>query len=164
MSTGKVVPALFMSVGLGMFGSLGLRYDSQRKVEQNAQSPSPMTPGSFPCLQSRVQSSERNRVIVLHGPDWVIESSIKPSCLPERDVVFRSDVGEGLMAHPFAARIRLWVTSEDGVTHVRIVDSSPGSKQREIRAVSLVTNKKCIDRDSKNCSVKGGAVFVPVDY
>ena len=39
-------------------------------------------------------------MIVLHGPDWVIESSIKPSCLPERDVVFRSDVGEGLMAHP----------------------------------------------------------------
>jgi hypothetical protein len=101
-------------------------------------------------------------VAVLHGPDWVLAASIKPSCFPERDVVFAAEVGAGLTPHPFTARTRLWVTRDHDVTHIKIMDSS-GSKEQDMVAVSFVTNHKCVDKSSKNCSVKGGAVLVRMD-
>ena len=67
------------------------------------------------------------------------------------------------MPHSFTVRIRLWVTKNHGVTHIRIVDSSAASKELEMVAIGFVTNHKCIDRTSKNCSVKGGATFVRMD-
>jgi hypothetical protein len=161
VSRGMVWRALFVCLGLGMFGSL--RFRSQLVAEQRAQITSSATAKLFPCIQSRVQTNKKNRVAILHGPDWVIESSIEPSCLPERDVVFVSKVGEGLISHPFTARTRLWVIKNHDVTHVRIVESSAGSAEREMVAVSFVTNHKCIDKGSKNCSIKGGEVFVRID-
>jgi hypothetical protein len=67
------------------------------------------------------------------------------------------------MPHPITARIRMWVTKDHDVTHIRIVDSSASSREQEMVAVGFVTNHRCIDRMSKNCSVKGGAVFVRID-
>ena len=100
---------------------------------------------------------------MLHGPDWVLESSVRPSCFPEREVVFVAEVGRGIMPYPTTAKIRMWVTKDHDVTHIRIVDSSAGSREQEMVAVGFVTNHKCTDRMSKDCSVKGGAAFVRID-
>lgn len=97
---------------------------------------------------------------MLHGADWVLESSVIPSCFPEREVVFVTEVGRGILPHPITEKIRMWVTKNDDVTHIRIVDSSASSREQEMVAVGFVTNHKCIDKESKNCSIKGGAVFV----
>ncbi len=67
------------------------------------------------------------------------------------------------MPHPITDKIRMWVTKDHDVTHIRIVDSSASSRQQEMVAVGFVTNHKCIDRESKNCSVKGGAAFFRID-
>ena len=158
-----VLRALLVCLGFGMLGSLRFGADTQFIAKQRAQTPSSTAAKLFPCIQSRVQVNQRTRVVALHGPDWVIESSINPSCLPERDVVFVSKVGEGLISHPFTVRTRLWVTKYQDVTYVRIVESSAGSVEGEMVAVSFVTNHKCISRDSKNCSIKGGEVFLRTD-
>jgi hypothetical protein len=100
---------------------------------------------------------------VLRGPDWVLESSVRPSCFPEREVVFVTEVGRGIMPHPITARIKMWVTEVHDVTHIRIVDSSAASNELEMIAVGFATSHKCIDRMSKNCSVKGGAVLFRID-
>jgi hypothetical protein len=100
---------------------------------------------------------------VLHGPDWALESSVRPSCFPEREVVFVTEVGRGIMPHPITAKIKMWVTKVHDVTHIRIVDSSASSREQEMVAVGFVTNHKCIDRKSKNCSVQGGAACVQID-
>jgi hypothetical protein len=117
----------------------------------------------IPCIQSWVLTNHQKRVAVLHGPDLVLESSVKPSCFPEREVVFVTEVGRGIMPHPITAKIRMWVTKNHDVTHIRIVDSSASSREQEMVAVGFVTNHKCTDRMSKNCSVRGGAAFVPID-
>jgi hypothetical protein len=100
--------------------------------------------------------SHPKRVAVLHGPDWVFESTIAPSCLPEREVVFSAEVGKQFLHHSVTVRTRLWVTKIREVIYVRIVDSSGDAKQDRI-AIDLVTNHKCTGRTNKNCIVKGGA-------
>ena len=158
-----VLQALVLCIGFAMFGALRFWSGSQPVAQQLSQTSPSATASIFPCLQSLAHSNHKNRVAVLHGPDWVMESSIEPSCLPEREVVFVTRVGEGMISHPFTARTRLWVTKYHDVTHVRIVESSAGSAEREMIAVSAVTNHRCIDRSSKNCSVKGGELFVRID-
>jgi hypothetical protein len=156
----RILLACAMSV---LPGSMKLQSEFYLVSKQDLQ-PSPSAIGDlFPCIQSWARTSHKNRVAVLHGPDWVLESSVRPSCFPEREVVFVTEVGRGMMPQPFTARIRLWVTTDHDVTHVRIVQSSAGSREQEMVAVSFVTNHKCTDSRSKNCSVKGGAVFVRVD-
>ena len=117
----------------------------------------------FPCIQSWVLRSHQERVAVLHGPDWALESSVRPSCFPEREVVFVTEVGRGIMPHPITAKIRMWVTKDHDVMHIRIVDSSASSREQEMVAVGFVTNHKCCDRKSEHYSVKGGAAFVRID-
>jgi hypothetical protein len=153
---------LLVSVVFVILTSLPVNADSQFVFGNGAEAAS-STPGRlFPCIQSLPVVDRKNRVAVLRGPDWVLGSSIKPSCFPERDLVFVTTVGQGLIAHPFTARTRLWITKDHDVTQIRIVDSS-GSEERDMVAVSFATNHKCISRSSKSCSVKGGAVLFRID-
>lgn len=158
-----MLTGLLLCLSLAVDSSLEIRSDSQANSNQNSQlvfSP----PGSlFSCVQSASRTKQNYRAAVLHGPDWVLSSSIEPSCLPEREVVFVARVGEGLIPRPFNARTRLWVTSDPDVIHVKIVDSS-GSEEQDMVATSFVTNHKCAKRSSKNCSIKGGAAAVRIDY
>ena len=163
MSNGVLLRVLLACVALLLPGSLKLHSEFHLVSKQEPQLPSSATAHLFPCIQSWALTNHKNRVAVLHGPDWVLESSVRPSCFPEREVVFVTEVGRGIMPHPFTARIRLWVTKDHDVTHIRIVDSSAVSREQEMVAISFVTNHKCIDSRSKNCSVKGGATFVRVD-
>jgi hypothetical protein len=163
MSNGLLLLVLLACVALLFPGSLRLQSEFHLVPKQGPRPPTSATADLFLCIQSWALRKHENRVAFLHGQDWVLESSVRPSCFPERDVVFVTEVGRGIMPHAFPVRIRLWVTKDHDVTHIRIVDSSAGSREQEMVAVGFVTNHKCIDSRSKNCSVKGGAAFVRMD-
>ncbi len=160
MRTGVVLRALLLCLALLIDGSSGIQ--SQTVSSQSSQATLSAAERIFPCIQSSAQTEQYHRGAVLHGPDWVLTSSIEPSCLPEKDVVFAARVGEGLIPRPFTARTRLWVKRDPDVTHIRIVESS-GNEEQDMVAASFVTNHKCVKRSSKNCSVKGGAALGPID-
>jgi hypothetical protein len=113
----------------------------------------------FPCINSLDAMNHPKRIAVLHGPDWVLESTVAPSCLPEREVVFSTEFGKPFLHHSVTVRTSLWVTIIRDVTYVRIVDSS-GDEKQDMIAIDLVTNHNCAARTSKNCIVKGGASVV----
>lgn len=162
IGTGIMLTGLLLCLASVVDGSLETRSGSQTNSNQNSQ-PAFSPPGSlFSCIQSASQTKQRHRVAVLHGPDWVLSSSIEPSRLPERNVVFAARVGEGLIPRPFNARTRLWVTTDHDFTHIKIVESS-GSEERDMAAAGFVTNHKCAKRSSKNCTIKGGATAVRID-
>jgi hypothetical protein len=163
MKEGMVLRVLLACVASVLAGSLKLQSEFHLASKQGPQPPSSATAHLFPCIQSWARTNHKTRVAVLHGPDWVLESSVMPACFPEREVVFTAEVGRGIIPHLFSARTRLWATKDHEVTHIRIVDSSAHSKEQEMVAISFVTNHKCIDRSSKNCSVQGGAAFIRID-
>jgi hypothetical protein len=109
---------------------------------------------TFPCINSIATMNQPKRIAVLRGPDWVLESTVAPSCLPEREVVFSSEIGKQFQLHSMTFRTRLWVTKIGEVIYVRIVDSS-GNERQDIIAVDLVTNHKCLGRTSENCIIRG---------
>jgi hypothetical protein len=162
LSHGMFLLSLLGCVAFLTVGSLRVQSDSQFVSKQGPQPPSSSPGHLFPCLQSLDETNRKIRVAVLHGPDWVLESSINLSCFPERDVVFASEVGKGLISRPFTARTRLWITRDHGLMQIRIVESS-GSVQRDMVAMSFATNHKCIDRSSKNCIVEGIVVPPRID-
>lgn len=162
---GNSLPLRVLSICIALLlpGFLKLQSDFHLVSKQAPKLPSFVAANIFPCIQSWALTNHQKRVVVLHGPDWVLESSVRPSCFPEREVVFVTEVGRGIMPHPITAKIRMWVTLDHDVTHIRIVDSSASNREQEMVAVGFVTNHKCIDRMSKNCTVKGGAAFVRID-
>jgi hypothetical protein len=107
----------------------------------------------FRCLQSQIETRKKNRVAVLPGPDWILESSIIPGCFAERDVTFSTQLGEHLLAAPFTARTRLWIARDHGTIHIRIVKSS-GSEKQDMIAMSFATNHKCIGKSSAAAALK----------
>ena len=164
MDSGLPLRVLSTCIALLMPGSLKLQSDFHLASKNALQPPSSAIANLYPCIQAWVLTNHhQERVAVLHGPDWVLESLVRPSCFPERQVVFVTEIGRGITPHPITVKIRMWVTKDHDVTHIRIVDSSASSREQEMVAVGLVTNHKCIDRNSKNCSVKGGAAFIGID-
>jgi hypothetical protein len=163
MSKGIVLRVLLACAVSVLPGSSKLQSEFHLVSKQEPQPAPSATAYLFPCIQSWARTNHKNRVAVLRGPDWVLESSVRPSCFPEREVVFATVVGTGIIPHPLTARTRLWVTKDHDVTHIRIIESSAGSREQEMVAVSFVTNHKCIDTSSKNCSIKGGPVFPRID-
>ena len=110
----------------------------------------------FPCIKSLAATKHPKRIAVLHGSDWVLKSTVAPSCLPEREAVFSTELSKQFLHHPVTYRTKLWVTQIHEIIYVVIVDSSGDDKQDRI-AIDLVTNHKCSGRTSKNCIVMGGA-------
>lgn len=155
----RIFLVLSVCMALVIGGWLGNRFDSHLISKPPVASPeSPLSPAvsMFPCINSLAAMNHPKRIAVLHGPDWVLESTVAPSCLPEREVVFSTEFGKPFLHHSVAFRTRFWVAKIREVIYVRIVDSSEDEKQDMI-AIDLVTNHKCTGRTSKNCVVKGGA-------
>jgi len=154
--------ALSVCVALVIGGSLRNHSDSPLVSKPPVAAPEPplsVVVSMFPCINSLDATNHPKRFAVLHGPDWVLESTVAPSCLPEREVVFSTEFGKPFLQHSLTFRTRLWVTIIREVTYVRIVDSS-GDEKQDMIAIDLVTNHKCVARPSKNCIVKGGASVV----
>jgi hypothetical protein len=163
ISKSRVWRFLLVCVALALFGSVRLQSKSHLVPKQEPQPSSSAAAPLFTCTQLSALKNHKDRVAVLHGPDWVLESSVRPSCLPEKDVVFVAVVGRQIIPHPFTARVRLWVTKDHDVRHVRIVESSASSREEEVVAIGFVTNHKCADKNSRNCRVMGGAAFGRLD-
>jgi hypothetical protein len=154
--------ALSVCVAFVIGGSLINRFDLPLVSKPQVSAPdAPLSQVAsiFPCINSLTALRQPKRIAVLHGPDWVLESTVAPSCLPEREVVFSTEVGEQFLRHSVTSRTRLWVTKNGEVVCVRIVESS-GSEKQDMIAVDLVTNHKCSSRTSKNCLVQGRAAVM----
>jgi hypothetical protein len=107
----------------------------------------------FPCLESSFPSKQRKRFVLLHGPDWEIESVINPKCLPEHELVFSTQVGRHFLRHPTTHRLRFWVARKNDLICVKGWDSS-GDQQLDDTALELVTNHHCENRRSKDCRIQ----------
>ena len=162
IGTGMTLTGLLLCSALAADGSLEIRPDTQAYSNQNSQPVFSPPESLFSCIQLVSQTKRKHRAAILHGPDWLLSSSIEPPCLPGRDVAFTARVGEGLIPRPFNARTRLWVTRDRDATHIKIVESS-GDEEQDMVAASFVTNHRCVKRSSKNCSIKGGAALLRID-
>jgi len=109
-------------------------------------------PNRFPCLSSLASPTQTKRVAIMHGPDWILESSVEPKCLPEREVILSFQEGRYFLPAPIRRRIRFWILNKRDRVYVKIVESS-GSEESEDSALFLVTNHKCKTRRAKNCYV-----------
>jgi hypothetical protein len=160
VSNGKAFWVLFVILALLMV--------SCAEVESVPQVPSGPTPrpdlsatgNLFSCLKSSSGMNEKKRTAVLHGPDWVLESSIRLACFPAREVVFSAKTGGQFNVPAFTAKTRLLVTTDRLVTYVRIVESC--GEDQDLIAIGLVTNHKCSNRTSSNCRIVGGRTPVPM--
>jgi hypothetical protein len=155
----QIFLALAVCMALVIDGLLIIRLDSPLLSKPQVPAPEPPLPQAvsiFRCINSLAAISQPKRIAVLRGPDWVLESTVAPSCLPEREAVFSTEVGKQFLRHSVTFRTRLWVTKSGEVIYVRIVETSGDDKQDMI-AVDLVTNHKCTGRTSQNCVVQGGA-------
>lgn len=123
------------------------------------QPPISLQPSLFPCLGFWASKKGDKRVVVLHGPDWTLESSVEPNCLPEREVVLSFVEGRHFLPSPVKRRVRFWLLSKGDKVYVKIVESS-GSEESDNSALDLVTNHKCKTQTSKNCYVQSGRIVV----
>lgn len=155
----RIFLALSVCIALVIASSLRNHFDPALVPKPPMAPPKPaLSPAAsmFPCINSLAVMNHSKRIAVLHGPDWVLESTVAPSCLPEREVVFSTEIGKQFLHHSVTFRTRMWVTKIGEVIYVRIVDSS-GDEKQDIIAIDLVTNHKCTGRTSKNCIIRGGA-------
>jgi hypothetical protein len=118
MSKGMVLRFLLLSVASLFSGSLKLQSEFHLASKQGLQSPSSATANLFPCIQSWALTNHKIRVAVLHGPDWVLESSVRPSCFPEREVVFAAEIGRGIIPRPLTARTRFYRSQKITMSHI----------------------------------------------
>jgi len=155
--------------GLVIFAALVLaasKYLSEPHLDLRAHLVVPRPPvphiSNFSCINSVVAANRKGPTAVLHGPDWTLESTIEPACLPERDVVLSHEVSRLLVNRRITERTHVWVTRKHDITFVRIVESS-GTEKQDLVAIGLVTNHRCTSRGSKNCDIEGGPLLLRID-
>ena len=158
----RIVLTLFVCMALVIGSWSSKRFDYHRGSKSpiaGLETSSSPTISMFPCIDSLAAMNQPKRVALLHGPDWVMESTVAPSCLPEREILFITEVDGQFLHHSARVETKLWVAMIGEIIHVRIVESSGDEKQALI-AVDLVTNHKCNGRTSKNCIIQGGATVM----
>jgi TonB family protein len=151
-----------LATGLAFTGYFRYRTKSLFASDTRLATPKPplsLQPSRFPCLDSLADRRGRKRVVVLHGADWTLDSSVELKCFPEREVVLSVEVGRGFLHHPITQRIRFWITKKGDVTYAKIVESN-GSQELDMDALDLVTNHRCGPHSRNNCHVQS-AHFVP---
>ena len=116
----------------------------------------------FGCISSLHREKHKKRIAVLHGPDWILESTVEPKCLPDREVVLSVEEDRHFIPRPTTKRIRFWITRRNNVFRVKIVESS-GREQLDNSALDMVTNHACKTRSSKNCDVQSTLMLVQMD-
>ena len=153
---------ILLGTGLALAGYLKYRTKSLSPLDTHLRTPKPplsLQPSHFPCLDSLADGRRRKRVVVLHGADWTLDSTVRLKCFPEREVVLSVEVGRGFLPHPVTERIRFWIAKKGDVIYAKIVDSH-ASQILDMDALELVTNHKCAVQRRKDCHVQS-AHFVP---
>ena len=85
-----------MGIGLALAGYVQYRTNSLSLLDTHLTVPRPpisLQPNRFPCLASRSKEGGRRRGVVLHGPDWTLDSTVDLKYFPEREVVLSVEVG-----------------------------------------------------------------------
>ena len=94
--------ALSVCVAFVISGSLINRFDISLAAKPKLFAPdaflSPVA-SIFPRINLLAALRQSERIAALHGPDWVLESTVTPSCLPEREVAFSTEAGQQSLHH-----------------------------------------------------------------
>jgi len=154
-----------MGIGLAMTGYVKYRTNSLSLLDTHLTMPRPpisLQPSRFPCLASRSKEEGRRRGVVLHGPDWTLDSTVDLKCFPEREVVLSVEVGRRFLRHLVADRIRIWIANKGDLVYAKIVESN-GSQKLDLDALDLVTDHKCGLKSRKNCHVQSARVVPRID-
>jgi hypothetical protein len=154
-----------IGMGLAMAAYVKCRTNSPSLLVTHLATPRPplsLQPNRFPCLDSLAGGRGKKRVVVLHGADWTLDSTVEPKCFPEREVVMSVEVGLHFLRRPITQRIRFWIVQKGEVIHAKIVESS-GSEKLNTDALDLVTNHKCGLQNGKNCRVQSSRMAYRMD-
>ena len=154
-----------IGIGLAMAGYVKYRTNSPSLLETHLATPRPplsLQPSRFPCLDSLAGGRGRKRIVVLHGADWTLDSTLELKCFPEREVVMSVEESRHFLRHPITQRIRFWIVQKGDVIYAKIVESS-ASKKLDMDALDLVTNHKCGLKSRKNCHVQSAHVVPGID-
>jgi len=152
-------------IGLTLAGYLSHRTRSLSLLDTHLATPRPplsLQPSRFPCLDSLAGGRSGKRVVVLHGPDWTLDSSVELKCFPEREVVLSVEVGRRYLRQPVTNRIRFWIMKKGDTIYAKIVESN-GSQKLDVDALDLVTNHKCGLPGRENCRVQSAHVVPRID-
>src|SRR5580704_6519760 len=106
---------LLLLIGLTLTGYLKYRAISLSPSETYPATPRPpiaLQPSRFECLGSRPKEENRRRVVVLHGADWTLKSTVDLKCFPEREVSLSVEVGRYLLQHPIRDHFRFWIVKK----------------------------------------------------
>jgi len=163
--TSAVLLGALIGIGLAMAGYVKYRTNSLSLLETHLATPRPplsLQPSRFPCLESLAHGSARKRVVVLHGADWTLDSTLELKCFPEREVVMSVEDGRRFLRQPVTRRIRFWIVKKGDVIYAKILESSE-SEKLDRDTLNLVTNHKCEVQNSKNCHVQSTLMLVRVD-
>jgi hypothetical protein len=153
---------LLLLIGLTLTGYLKYRAISLSPSETHPATPRPpiaLQPSRFECLGSRPKEENRRRVVVLHGADWTLESTVDLKCFPEREVVLSIETDRHFLPRPATHRIGFWIVKRGDAIYAKILESS-GSEKLDMDALDLVTNHKCALLDGKNCHVQSARIAV----
>jgi hypothetical protein len=166
-TTGKrvLLVGALLCIGLATASYFKYRHDSRVPLDIRLRAPKPpliLQDTHFPCLESLAREGRRKRVVVLHGPDWTLDSAVELNCFPEREVVMSVEVGRHFLRQPKIDRIRLWIVKNGDTIYAKIVGSN-SSQELDMNALDLVTNHKCGIRGRKNCHVESAHLFLRLD-
>jgi TonB family protein len=154
-----------IGIGLAVAAYVKYRANSLSLLETHLATPRPplsLQPSRFSCLESLAGGRARKRIVVLHGADWTLDSTVEPKCFPEREVVMSVEEGRHFLRQPLTQRIRFWIVQKGDVICAKIVESS-GSETLDRDALDLVTNHKCGPQNGKNCQVQSARMVYRID-
>jgi len=152
-------------IGIGLAGYVRYQASSRFLLDTPLPTPRPplsLQPSRFPCLDSLAGGRGKKRVVVLHGADWTLYSTLEPKCFPEREVVISVEDGRLFLRRPVPRRIRFWIVKKGDVIYAKILESS-GSEKLDRDTLNLVTNQKCGVQNSKNCHVQSTLMLMRMD-
>jgi hypothetical protein len=150
-----------LATGLTISGYLRYSIKPFTLLNKDLATPRPpvsLQPSHFPCLDS-LADKRRKRVVVLHGADWTLDSSVELNCFPEREVVLSVEVDRQFLAQPAKKHIRFWIVKKSDVVYVKIVKSS-GDEKLDMDALDLVSNHHCGPKNTKNCRIQSARIIM----
>jgi hypothetical protein len=152
--------SILLCAGLALSGYLTYRTKSLPLLDAHLVTPRPpvsLQPSRFPCLDSLANGKSKKRVVVLHGPDYTLESTVELKCFPEREVVLSVELDRQFLPQPARKHIRFWIVKKSDIVHVKIVESS-GDEKVDMDTLYLASNHHCGPKNAKNCRIQSARI------